>query len=219
MKNEITLLFQKMFNTLESFDTKLSADSVEWCPIENFRDVFVCGTYQLTEADTDDEQELTQRLGKIYLFRVQNGRLNLLHSYEGAAVLDMKWAHTRICNKILLGIVTSKGILEIHELVDEWNPSLELIKKVQVEDSENSLSLSLDWSMGNAFDYNCEVNIVVSTSLGSICVFRLTNEGVEKLRTFECHEYEAWISAFDYWDSNIIYSGRYNMQLVDLINI
>lgn len=196
-----------MFSTLESFDTKLSADSVEWCPIDNFRDVFVCGTYKLAEADEDDERELTQRLGKLYLFRIQNGRLNLLQSFEGAAILDMKWAHTRICNKILLGIVTSKNMLEIHELVDDWNPTLELIKKVPVEEAEETLALSLDWSMGNPMTYNCEVKIVVSTSIGTVCIFHLTTEGVEKLRSIQCHEYEAWISAFNYWDSNIIYTG------------
>lgn len=197
-----------MFSTLESFDTRLSADSVEWCPIENFKDVFVCGTYQLTKQEHDNhDNELNQRLGKFYLFRVENGRLNLLHEYESAAVLDMKWARSRICHKILLGIVTSKGILEIHELVNEYDPALELLRKITVDESEDVLALSLDWSTGNDFNYNSEVNVVVTTSSGTICIFELTNETFEKIRTIDCHEYEAWIAAFDYWNSKIIYTG------------
>ena len=37
--------------TIVTFDSVYSADSVEWCPTPGFRDIFVCGTYQLVETD------------------------------------------------------------------------------------------------------------------------------------------------------------------------
>ena len=32
---------------LFEFDVVYSADSVEWCPVEGFQDILLCGTYQL----------------------------------------------------------------------------------------------------------------------------------------------------------------------------
>ena len=34
----------------EVFDTELSADTVEWCPISPRHDVLACGTYQLQKG-------------------------------------------------------------------------------------------------------------------------------------------------------------------------
>lgn len=33
------------------FNTELNADSVEWCPIKNYRNFFICGTYQLSKSE------------------------------------------------------------------------------------------------------------------------------------------------------------------------
>lgn len=35
---------------LQVFDTELSADTVEWCPVSASNDVLVCGTYQLQKG-------------------------------------------------------------------------------------------------------------------------------------------------------------------------
>lgn len=37
--------------TLQVFDTELSADTVEWCPIPEWSHVLACGTYQLQKSD------------------------------------------------------------------------------------------------------------------------------------------------------------------------
>ena len=34
---------------VKEFDTVYSADSVEFCPIDGFKDLFVCGHYQLAD--------------------------------------------------------------------------------------------------------------------------------------------------------------------------
>lgn len=36
--------------THQSIDTAYSADSVEWCPVADFQNLMLCGTYQLKEA-------------------------------------------------------------------------------------------------------------------------------------------------------------------------
>ena len=194
-----------MFNTLESFDTELSADSVEWCPIENFKDIFVCGTYQLKEKDAEKITPSNIRLGKIYLFRVEYGRLNLLQKYDNAGVLDMKWACLKLFGKVILGIVNSKGMLEIYELMDGLTPSLELIKQINVTE-ENSMGLSLDWSIQKD---NFYARIAVSDSKGSVTIFEFSPDNLEQIKCFDgVHDFEAWITAFDYWNPNILYSGK-----------
>lgn len=116
-----------MFTTLDSFDTEFSADSVEWCPVENFQNIFVCGTYQLAQEESASEDNSSEenaseentseetpkkRLGRIYVFKVVDGRkLELVQRLDVAAVLDMKWAHIRINEKILLAIANSDGRL------------------------------------------------------------------------------------------------------------
>lgn len=32
---------------LQAVDTELTADSVEWCPVEGYQHLLACGTYQL----------------------------------------------------------------------------------------------------------------------------------------------------------------------------
>lgn len=39
------------WSTRSRWETGYSADSVEWCPVEPFRNVLVCGTYQLDKKD------------------------------------------------------------------------------------------------------------------------------------------------------------------------
>ena len=33
-----------------TFDTELSADSIEWCPVENYSDYLTLGTYQVNQS-------------------------------------------------------------------------------------------------------------------------------------------------------------------------
>lgn len=35
---------------LQVFDTELSADTVEWCPVQRSNDILVCGTYELQKG-------------------------------------------------------------------------------------------------------------------------------------------------------------------------
>ena len=45
-------------NVIKEFDTVFTADSVEFCPIDGFTEVFLCGLYQL--ADKVDHGQSTR---------------------------------------------------------------------------------------------------------------------------------------------------------------
>ncbi|OAD54958.1 WD repeat-containing protein 85, partial [Eufriesea mexicana] len=197
-----------MFRTLDTFDTELSADSVEWCPINSFNNIFVCGTYQLLEGHINSLSQ--KRLGAVYLFQViQNGHLVLLQKLEVPAVLDMKWAHVTCQDKILLGVVNFLGYLQIYELKsDDKKMKLEILTQKRVTDEDNILALSLDWDTGGLKNINeFGAKIVVSDSKGCISLLELNESKLDKINSWSAHKYEAWITAFDYWNTNIIYSG------------
>ncbi|XP_053987824.1 diphthine methyltransferase [Hylaeus volcanicus] len=202
-----------MFHTLDSFDTEFSADSVEWCPANPFRDIFVCGTYQLTKDSetTSDKSESLKRLGRMYMFRVvDNGRLVLLQKLEVPAVLDTKWAHVTYQNKILLGVVNSIGYLQVYQLkIIEEKETLELLTEKKISHSDDEvLVLSLDWCSGRWMDNNeSNPKIVVSDSKGFISLFEINENELNEINSWSAHAFEAWIAAFDYWDTNVIYTG------------
>lgn len=198
-----------MFQILNTFDTQLYADSVEWCPMEPFQDCFVCGTYQLSENTEDISKNEPRRLGKIYLFQVlKDDHMKLLYTLETNGILDMKWAHIKCNEKVLLGVVDSIGYLTIYELTTEDKTVLKLITKLRVNNKkEEILALSLDWSTGKACCNDTIPKIAVSDSRGSVTLFELHNNELKNIISWSAHEYEAWITAFDYWDINVIYTG------------
>ena len=52
-------------------------------------------------------------------------------------------------------------------------------------------------------------SLIVSLSNGSLCLlnpFEGSNMGVAE--TWHAHDYEPWITAWNYWDPNVIYSGH-----------
>ncbi|CAK9802285.1 Diphthine methyltransferase [Anthophora plagiata] len=201
-----------MFHTLDTFDTEFSADSVEWCPINSFKNIFVCGTYQLIKDEqlTPNSSLSSKRLGRIYMFQVvENGRLKLLQKLDVPAVLDIKWAHVICQNKILLGVVNSLGYLQIYHLRDNnGQKNLELLIQERVADEDEILALSLDWCTGRLMTNNAlSSKIVVSDSRGFISLFELNDNVLNQINSWNAHEFEAWIAAFDYWNTNVIYSG------------
>lgn len=78
----ISFFLSKMpsYITLCTKDTGFYADTVEWCPIEGFKDVLVCGTYQLVESSNltasasnlegDTQTPPSRRVGNLQLYRL-----------------------------------------------------------------------------------------------------------------------------------------------------
>ncbi|XP_012234135.2 diphthine methyltransferase [Linepithema humile] len=204
------------FHTLDTFITELSADSVEWCPAEPFKDVLACGTYKLPEIN-DSPNLRNRRIGQIYLFRVvKGGKLEMLHQIDTSGILDMKWMHITDIdnNRILLGVVNSNGYLQIYELryVDSAHNKTEfkLIAEEKIgADDEKVMALSLDWSVGRgAWTSDSIPHIAVSDSLGRISHFTWhETSNLTKNFTWSAHQFQAWIVAFNYGSKNIFYSG------------
>lgn len=195
--------------TLATFDTKFPADTVEWCPVEPYRDVLACGTYALNKNESSAKS--TYRQGQILLLRIGNGgELELLQQVCTSAVLDMKWLHvTDVAEtRVLLAVVDSTGYLQIYQLKDDGK-RIELVTKSKVSDEESVMALSLDWS--NRKDISEPVvntNILVSDSAGQISQFTWGETGeLTKDFTWPAHQFHAWIVAYDYCNSRIFYSG------------
>jgi diphthamide biosynthesis protein 7 len=227
--------------TLHIWDTEYSADSVEWCPIAPYQNVFVCGTYQLAQNQnaevkrqvcdcslTNQEENAVSdpcsRLGRLHMFAIDSSRgLCLLQTLEMPAILDCKWCHCKIHGKILLAIANAVGDVLLYEMhtreaenIKESEPwlfcSLSLLCSCIIAQDVNSetLALSLDWSTGcwKFEDAEKDALISVSDSKGYISMLRLSGLALEKTECWKAHGFEAWITAFDYWNSSVVYTGK-----------
>ena len=108
-----------------------------------------------------------------------------------------------------------KGVITVYELIKQEDKQLlQLLTTYQISDincdiSNNSdtLALSLDWSSRRVCS-NDDLKITLSSSKGAVLILKLTSRGLEKIwMNDNCHEYEAWITAFNAWNSNVVFSG------------
>lgn len=189
--------------TLAQIDTKFNADSIEWCP--EYPAYFVCGTYQLVEGKPGENElkssKNNSRIGSIILlkFDVASKSLSEIQSISTAAITDMKWYHYD--GTPLLGITSSSGELGLYSLVKSENEcNLQKIKSFDV--CAPNLSLSLDWA-------GIESRITVSDSDGGISVMRIAENGceIELEQKWKAHNFDAWITAYDRWNTHVVYSG------------
>ena len=51
-------------------------------------------------------------------------------------------------------------------------------------------------------------SIVVSRSDGQLSNIALSPTGWDTLASWPAHDFEAWIAAWNYYDENVIYSGK-----------
>ncbi|KAM7316615.1 hypothetical protein ACRRTK_024346 [Alexandromys fortis] len=145
-----------MLQTLQAVDTELTADSVEWCPVEGCQHLMACGTYQLRTPEDQpalDVNEPQVRLGRLYLYSFNEDNttkpLVEVHRRDSSAILDMKWARDQP-----LKIISSDSKGQLHLL--------------------------------------------------------MVNEGAAELQlvaSWPAHQFEAWIAAFNYWRTELVYSG------------
>lgn len=108
----------------------------------------------------------------------------------------------------LLGVADSIGqisILNLSKDESSQSPRLSTIHTIQCGATSSTLCLSLDWSnrRGQGVGF-----IATSLSDGVISVLRPSEGAWDIAQTWKAHEYEPWVVAFDYWNENVVYSGK-----------
>ncbi|KAI0778192.1 WD-40 repeat-containing protein [Trametes elegans] len=215
---------------MPGFDTDWPADSAEFCPHPDAQDIFVVGTYKLEQpaekdvpagdgtladyqGDTPPPREPQQRRGKCLLFRVEDDdKFTKLQETHHPAILDMKWCHRASSAPPTLGIADSEGHIALHELkTDEMR--LHQLQSISCAPSD-VLCLSLDWSNRRNATSGLG-DLIVSLSNGSLSLLR-PGEGTDGLsitESWHAHDYEPWIAAWNYWDTNVVYSGGDDLRM------
>lgn len=199
----------KNLNNLQLIKTEENPDTVEWCPIPGYHDVLVCGTYELLEQDeSSTPAHLMKRKGSIAVYKLMEEsktELKLMSSIKTDAILDSKWAkHCNSSGEIILGSVDAKGKLVFYSLntKDSGNTLTEL-ECICVADK--GLSLSMDWCPKEATWSSGKV--AVSDSNGNLSICELSSDGADVIHSWKCHDHEAWMTVFNTWDANVVYSG------------
>ncbi|XP_062874174.1 diphthine methyltransferase [Trichomycterus rosablanca] len=189
---------------LQVFDTELSADTVEWCPLPQYKHILVCGTYQLQK----DGDQNPSRIGRLYLFKFDQQSsltpLTEIQRIDTPAILDLKWCHTAVSERPLLGMATAGGEIQLHKLLDTQESSCALEWVLSTELGPDRLALSLDWSTRRG---ESDTRVVSSDSTGALTVLSLGEASLTAISQWKAHDFEAWISAFSYWDTQLVYSG------------
>nr|XP_043881149.1 diphthine methyltransferase isoform X1 [Solea senegalensis]XP_043881151.1 diphthine methyltransferase isoform X1 [Solea senegalensis] len=196
--------------SLQVFDTGQSADTVEWCPVPPCHNILVCGTYQLQKGAGVDEATPT-RSGHLYLFDFRREApmsppLTELQRVDTPAILDVKWCHVSVSEKAILGAAAATGELQLYAMSASQEGSRSLQPLSSLEVGAERLTLSLDWSTGR-MDSSSDVRVVCSDSAGCISVLSLDEGSLTTLSQWKAHDFEAWISAFSYWDTQLVYTG------------
>ncbi|XP_015759849.1 PREDICTED: diphthine methyltransferase-like isoform X1 [Acropora digitifera] len=200
--------------TICSIDTGYCADTVEWCPCQDFESYLVCGTYQLIEKNGQENDDTasscasdesiasgSMRVGNIQLYYLDEtlGRLERIQTLNTGGILDTKWLPTFLAGCPVLGCVTSNGEVKIFLLKEK-----KLNETMSLFVSADNLCLSLDWSPEHE-----KSQVAVSDSAGqiSLCQLGEGSSNLQQISQWRAHQYEAWITAFDAWNSAVVYSG------------
>ncbi|EIN13740.1 WD40 repeat-like protein [Punctularia strigosozonata HHB-11173 SS5] len=197
-----------------SYDTNWPADSAEFCPSprDETRHIFAVGTYKLEqthESAASVEPPLQprkqQRHGRCLVYEALHGlECRKLQEIAMPAILDMKWLHNSISSLEMLAICDAEGSTSLYK----WNnveKRLEMAQAIRCASSD-VLCLSLDWS--NRRTPSSMGNLIVSLSNGELALVLPDAENCMTVaETWHAHEHEPWIAAWNYWDTNMIFSG------------
>ncbi|KAK7113565.1 diphthine methyltransferase-like [Littorina saxatilis] len=208
-------------SALQVIDTQLCADSAEWCPLEGLQDVLLCGTYQLLESEESAPSDQV-RVGQLQVYHLNNSDskpiLSKSHGIDMPGILDIKWARQRMDTAAVCGLVNAKGELQLWKIGERGTGETEGESETQkvtpeclktVEIAPDCIGLSLDWSAPFG---GSSARVVTSDSKGRVSVFDVTSD-VTMTSQWHAHDFEAWICAFDQWNTDILYSGSDDCKL------
>jgi len=77
--------------------------------------------------------------------------------------------------------------------------------------SANTLCLSLDWN--NRLSGGSLGSLVVSQSDGSLSLLRPQDGIMTVTENWHAHDHEPWTSAWNYWDTNVLFSGGDDLKM------
>ena len=94
---------------LESWDTQLYADCVEFCPFEPYLSIAICGTYQLCEREA-------ARVGHLSLHSVSPENIDLtpIQLVDTPGILDVKCCRKKFYNEISLAVASLTGQIVLY---------------------------------------------------------------------------------------------------------
>ena len=131
---------------VQTLDTRLCADSTEWCPAVDKQNILLCGTYQLQETEPvgTTGQVRIGKLQRYSLSGLQNQQPQLTLEEEKAmnGILDIKWRCGEHADQQEFALVDAVGRLQLWRIADD--NSLQNICSSEL--GESCLGLSLDWS-------------------------------------------------------------------------
>ncbi|KAJ2359140.1 hypothetical protein GGF43_000306 [Coemansia sp. RSA 2618] len=202
--------------SLALFDTEYCADSLEFYPYVN-SSRFVVGTYQLLQSGNADkaQEELTSsdatRVGRIYVCDVVEDpkdntvRIAEQQRIETSAIFDIKWSYNPVSGSELVGVACADGSLAVYA-ADSQSDS-EFLSHVSTTHAPTpeSMCCSLDWSNRRAA--SATPHIVTSYSDGKLQLAKFAESTLHGVSQWQAHDLEAWISAFNYWTPDLLYSG------------
>ena len=177
------------YQDITEFDTKLTADVVEWRHQEknNSSDILACGTYFLNK-------EKNKRLGCIYLLDLdkESSNLRMLDclNFDDSGILDMKWLNT---NKLIT--IDSNNDLRLISFDESVLACVDTL----------SLNAKHSDAIGLTFDFKTN-QILTSDTKGFVSLIRLDTK-LELNQNFKAHDYEIWSVMLDRFDENVFYSG------------
>ncbi|TDL28441.1 WD40 repeat-like protein [Rickenella mellea] len=197
----------------------MPADSIEFCPIPGAQRIFACGTYLLEQSQDDPgDEDITpkpnqRRRGQCMIFETSvypSNDFQLIYEFDSRAVLDMKWCHSVLEEGPLLAISTSNGKVLLHH----WDIERRLLKFHDsiICSGPGTLCLSIDWS-NRRFAHGVG-DLTVSLSDGHVSLLRPSQSSILALSDSWCaHDFECWVSAWNYWDTNVVFSGGDDLKL------
>lgn len=181
--------------TCHTFDTKINADCVAWCPIKGSEHILICTTYQLVTNKS--------KTGSILLFNTDCNKLLLSQAVVGLpGIFDLKWKPDIVSNgKIVLATADSEGLVVIYSLDDDKTGLLKITSyKLFPDENEIISALYVDWSIHD------EV-LVVTSANGSVSLLKYDCESLICIQQWKAHNFEAWVACFNVNIPNIIYTG------------
>ncbi|KAJ9109161.1 hypothetical protein QFC21_000489 [Naganishia friedmannii] len=194
--------------SLQSEDTVYSADSIEFSPVQ--QDVFVCGTYQIQKVEEAKVSEVSQA-----------GSATDAQTGEPVAADDSSDEDanpaprtTRLGRALVYKVAEDGQSFKETQRFD--GPAILDMKWLAIANAEGQIALHA-WNM-----QTLERGLAVFIYSNNWSTGKLSKSKTQKPydtgeliveQAWESHDYEPWITAFDLWRPDVVWSGGDDLKL------